>query len=181
MPTLDPTVGGAAANTFVSAGDAEAYFARRLHASAWDNADEETRQRALVQASDIVTRLPFVGRKLSTTQAMAWPRDDAINPDEQYPATALLRETPVLFATDVIPERVKRATCELALALLRAGSDDPFGDEAARNVAREKVGPLETEYVAVGQQRTGLGRYPRVMQELAPLLRTSLHQRVTRG
>ncbi len=181
MPTVIATVGAADANSFVTRAEADTYLDAQLNTSAaWTGTDDK--DRALIQATGILSALTdWIGTKLTTTQALAWPRDAAVNPDEAQPVETKIR-TPVYFATDVIPWRVKHATIELALALRRAGTDNPFGDQAALNVKREKTGPLETEYFTSAERSAvaGLGRFPRVVALIAPL-RRGAGLRVTRG
>ena len=79
---------------------ANEYFAGRLHAEVWEQADESTKEKALRQATRAIDRQPLTGRKATDTQALAFPR---------YPDAE-------------IPEAVKEACCEVALALLERGN-----------------------------------------------------------
>ena len=79
---------------------ADEYFAGRLYAESWEQADESTKEKALKQATKIIDRQPLKGRKATDTQELAFPR---------YPDTE-------------IPEAVKEACCEEALALLERGN-----------------------------------------------------------
>ena len=81
--------------------EANEYFAGRLHAESWGQSDESTKEKALKQATRAIDRQPLKGRKTDTTQTLAFPR---------YPDTEL-------------PEAVKEACCEEALALLERGND----------------------------------------------------------
>jgi hypothetical protein len=73
----------------------------------------------------------------------------------------------------VIPQRVKNATYEYALELLRAGSTDLASFDESQNIKRKRVDVLETEYVDPQDRLTGAARYPRVQLELEPLLETT--------
>ena len=79
---------------------ADEYFAGRLHAESWGQAGDETKEKALKQATRAIDRQPLTGRKTTDNQALAFPR----YPDEE------------------IPEAVKEACCEEALALLERGN-----------------------------------------------------------
>ena len=79
---------------------ANEYFENRLHAESWGQADDETKEKALRQATKTIDRQPLRGRKTDTAQTLAFPR---------YPDTE-------------VPEAVKEACCEEALAMLERGN-----------------------------------------------------------
>ncbi len=128
--TLDATVGGAAANSYLTLAQAAAYFDARLHADAWEAADPVDRERSLVQATRRLDRLPWVGRATTTTQRLAWPRSGVRTPEG------------VLHATDTLPTVLQEATAELALALLAAGTTDPVADDPLAGLTSVSLGPL---------------------------------------
>jgi len=76
--------------------EAQAYFDTRLNTEPWDIADNATREKALAHATNIIDRLNFVGCKAVSTQVNQFPRG----------------------ADTVIPEAIKSASAEIALALL---------------------------------------------------------------
>ena len=80
--------------------EANEYFAGRLHAESWLEADDSTKEKALKQATRTIDRQPLKGRKTETSQTLAFPR---------YPDAE-------------IPHNVKEACCEEALALLERGN-----------------------------------------------------------
>ena len=79
---------------------ANEYFGRRLHAEIWGETSEADKEKALKQATRSIDRMPLRGRKTDLHQPLAFPR---------YPDTEL-------------PEAVKEACCEEALALLESGN-----------------------------------------------------------
>ena len=79
---------------------ADEYFRNRLHAESWGQADSETKEKALKQATKTIDRQPLRGRKMNPEQELAFPR----HPDTE------------------VPEAVKEACCEEALALLERGN-----------------------------------------------------------
>ncbi len=79
---------------------ADEYFSGRLHAESWGETDNSTKEAALKQATRTIDRLLLKGRKTTDTQELAFPR----YPDEE------------------VPEAVKEACCEEALALLERGN-----------------------------------------------------------
>ena len=79
---------------------ADQYFKNRLHAESWGQADESTKEKALKQATRAIDRQLLKGRKMNPEQELAFPR---------YPDTE-------------VPEAVKEACCEEALAILESGN-----------------------------------------------------------
>ena len=79
---------------------ADEYFKNRLHAESWGETSEADKEKALWQATRSIDRMPLRGRKTDLHQPLAFPR---------YPDTE-------------IPEAVKEACCEEALALLESGN-----------------------------------------------------------
>ena len=87
-------------NSYIDIDGADEYFAGRLHAKSWTGADTETKEKALKQATRQIDRQRLKGNKTNPSQPLAFPR---------YPDTE-------------IPEAVKEACCEEALALLERGN-----------------------------------------------------------
>jgi hypothetical protein len=79
---------------------ADEYFAGRLHAESWSETSDADKEKALRQATKEIDRQLLKGRKATDTQELAFPR---------YPDTE-------------VPEAVKEACCEIALALLERGN-----------------------------------------------------------
>jgi hypothetical protein len=168
------TVGGASANSFVTLAEADAYLETRLNASAWnDEEEDDVKMQALCEATRELSAIQWQGNRADSSQALSWPRSGATNPDgtsssEQY-------------AIDVIPQRLKDATCELALEFLRAGTTDVASAGATDGIKQKTTGPLTTVYADPSQRAQGLARYPRVMQSISPLLQVGAGQvRLTR-
>ncbi len=104
---LDATVGGASTNSYVTVSEANSYFADRSHADAWE--DEENQAAALVTASQAIDwYVTWKGQRATGTQSMDWPR------------VGVLDKVGTEYPLDVIPQDVKTATYEMALASLDA-------------------------------------------------------------
>lgn len=160
--TIDATVGGASANSFVTAAEFSAYMETRLNDSAYTSATTDERTRALIEATRDLSARPWQGYRVDDTQALSWPRQWAHNPDDPYQD---------YYDTTVIPDRVKRATYELALAFLKAGTTDIVSqDEDLEVQSKEIAGAIRTEYVAPSHRLRGLNRYPAVTREISMLL-----------
>lgn len=171
MPvSITTTVGSATANSYVTLAEAETAMEARLNADAWTAATTDLKNRALVEAQAELQSLDWVGTRTDAVQALAWPREYAIDPDA--PSDADLDTLPdPTFDDDEIPVRVKQAQIELAFQFIKAGTTDLAMASGSDGILRKKVGPLETEYAGPGQRATrGLSRFPRVIALIAPLL-----------
>ena len=134
----------------------------RLNASTWEtDASDDTKNRALVEATRQLTTLRWHGKRTDNTQALEWPRQLAFDPDSP---------TQSYYTTTVVPQRVKDATMELAFQYVKAGTTDVAALDATHNKARSKVDVLETDYVEPWARAKGLGRYPSVLWHIRPLL-----------
>ena len=81
--------------------NANEYFAGRLYAESWGETDNSTKEAALKQATKEIDRQLLRGRKADPSQDLAFPR---------YPNAT-------------VPQAVKDATCEEALALLERSTE----------------------------------------------------------
>ncbi len=86
-------------SAYVTTAEADAYFAKHLFGAAWTEATNK--EAALATATRAIDRQLLRGRKADPSQDLAFPR---------YPDTA-------------VPQAVKDATCEEALALLERSTE----------------------------------------------------------
>lgn len=93
---------------YASINEGNEYFSGRLNTSAWDAATDTDRAKALKSATRAIDRLRFVGKRLVTDQGSEFPR----------------------YGQSSVPNDIKAATCEIALALL----DDADIDLEIRNI-----------------------------------------------
>ena len=164
MPlTIDATVGGAAANSFVTAAEMTTYCEGRLNASVWTASAAQ--EPALVEATRELSALEWDSVRTSTTQALAWPATYATNPDAAFGASQW-------YDSDIIPQRIKDATCELALQFLKAGTTDIAAIPETDGVIEKTVDVLTTRYSEFSRKQ-GLRRFPSVWRYIRPLLRSS--------
>jgi hypothetical protein len=160
MPTIIATPGASDANSYVTVSEADDYLSSRLNASAWTDASAPQRIAALIEAQRTLTPLGYIGRRATETQALAWPRERAPNPDDPFGRD---------YSTAIVPQRVKDAACELALEFLNAGTADLAAISSSQNVIREKVDVLEVQYSEPQDRITGLAQFPRIIALLTPL------------
>jgi len=131
MPTVDATVGGANANSYVEVAEADTYFDERMGTADWDGVSADDRARALIMATRRIDQEPFEGVKADfdpEDQALAWPREAADGPDGH------------VFDHDELPERIKQATYELALVIV--GDSSFLDDTGLESFSEVSVGPL---------------------------------------
>jgi hypothetical protein len=163
MPTVVATVGASNANSFATVAEGDLYCDARLNASAWtDEPDDDQKARALISATRELNTLAYRGYTVTDTQALLWPRGYATDPD-----------SPILadFDTDVVPQRVIDATCELALEYLKAGTSDPSALDPTQGVIEKTIGPLTTRWAdPYTRPQTVVERYPLVEKLIKPLL-----------
>jgi len=131
--------------------DAEAYasvsFADTYHAArgneAWLDLVDVEKEAVLRKAADYLTstyRLRWIGYRLTATQALDWPRANALMADAYVEEDA----DPIYYPSDAVPVAVQRANAELALKALTVDlSPDTSG---GRLTSREKVYVIEVEY-----------------------------------
>lgn len=98
-------------NSYVSIADADTYFETRIDSANWVAADDELKEQALVTATSLIDDNAWIGSAVSSSQALAWPRKNAIYYDDRLGLQ-------VTIAEDEVPSRVKTAIYEQALHLV---------------------------------------------------------------
>jgi len=177
---IEATAGHASANSYVTAAEMTAYCESRRNASVWTAAAAQ--ESALTEATRTISLLRFKGSRTDATQALEWPRTYCPNPDVPYDAEALSLSDVVYIAGTIVPTRVKNATCELALQFLKAGTTDVAQPAQTDGVIEKTVDVITTKYAHPAYRQTqGIGRWPLVRDQLAPLLADGGGSTVTRG
>jgi hypothetical protein len=117
------------ANSYASAGDCDAYHEAHLYATAWTAASAATKEAALVMATRLIDGCyQFNGRKVTSTQALQWPRKACLDPDSA-------RIVGSYFAEDAVPVAVVNATCEVARELIKVDSTDATDAEGLQSIS----------------------------------------------
>ena len=109
-------------NSYCDIEFANEYFGGKLYSEKWDEANETTREKALKEACSKVDRLAFTGCKESAEHPLQFPR-----------------------VPGGIPEAVKAAQCEEALALLEYGNS-ARAKAQEQGVVSLRIGELSEEY-----------------------------------
>ena len=98
-------------NSYVTLVEADTYFETRIDSANWTAAIDSVQEAALVTATAIVDNHAWIGSVVSSSQALAWPRNNAVYNDTRLGLNITLGNT-------VIPSQVKEAVYEQALHLV---------------------------------------------------------------
>lgn len=98
-------------NSYVLIADADTYFETRIDSANWVTSSDEIKEQALVTATLLIDDNSWIGSAVSSSQALAWPRKNAIYNDDRLGLQ-------VTIAESEIPSRVKTAVYEQALHLI---------------------------------------------------------------
>jgi hypothetical protein len=134
MPVvLDPTVGGATANTYATQAEGVDYALGRPYFELFEAATDDERNRALVRAAQLLDlNVKWHGAPSSEVQALQWPRIGAVGRGG-YSITS-----------NIIPIEVKHAQIELANALLSV--DITIGDQSTAGIKSVKAGSVAVQF-----------------------------------
>ena len=163
--TLDATVAGASADSYVALAEYQARAVSLGWALSGADATDEVNLRKAAIALDAT--YDWAGLRGSENQALDWPRDDVGYVDGWW------------IDGDIVPQAIKAAQMEMAF-LIQGGADPLATIDGVVRRKSEKVGPIteETEY-AGGQ---ALPRFTRVDRILRPYLRSGAGQtKMVRG
>jgi hypothetical protein len=155
--------------SFVSIDYARTYHAQRNN-TAWGQLGVGVMKAALVKATDYigqVYRSNWKGSRVNSVQALDWPRSFVRRDDFDY--HGLNGYTQIggefYFASNEVPEEVKKACCELAL---KAASVD-LSQDIKRLKTSEKIGPIEVKY---NEKTQAYDQYRTVDNLLTPFLKS---------
>src|SRR5215510_6309735 len=156
MPsTIVTTIGSASANSYVDTAAADAYFDDQLNVTKWTLAVTADKQRALLMAAKRLQIENWLGNRVTTIQALAWPRVgvqkvDGIDGGYAWGYGYLNAE---YYLPTEIPQRVKDAQCEFALSFLSGGAGIEAGAIESFNVDGLSVKMTSESPGGVGDER----------------------------
>jgi hypothetical protein len=143
---------GVDANTYVTLAEADAYFLRRLRSDAWDAASRRDKQKALISATRDLDALRYREEK----DEIAFDDGQPTKPVQPlaFPRTYTLDGNGAAY----VPQEVKDAQCEQALALLAGGS----GADRRRQLQAQGVTSFSVEGMSesYGSGRTAAASHP---------------------
>ena len=141
-------------NSYVDVEFADEYFSTSLTAEKWENTDEETKEKALIQATKRIDMQKFAGFTVSRYFEVI----DSYNQPFLQSRLGDLEDQKLAFprvfeyrGRDLyqkeVPTEVKEATCEEALALLKHLDNASKRDERIKQgLIRYRVGDAEEQY-----------------------------------
>lgn len=132
---LDATVGGVSANSYCEIAEALSYattYFSDVDRDFWLGLSADDRTKYLIQATrQMELYLHWEGSKTSIDQALAWPRRDVWDrEDEEVPP-------------NIIPQQIKDAECETALWLVQSATKGI--EETSAQLSLVKVGPITVD------------------------------------
>tara|TARA_R100001443_G_scaffold522_3_gene2131 strand:+ start:5232 stop:5792 length:561 start_codon:yes stop_codon:yes gene_type:complete len=158
--TIDATVGGASANSYITLSDANSTIEGLIiddDVQAWISATDDNKNRALFTAAVRVDRERFLGARVTDTQSLQWPRTGVRKPDtyiNTYATGFPFRISTDYFTDTEIPDQVKKA--QIILAVYLNNNRDGLGLSGLEDYKNVKIGNLEATpnfYGAVGADR----------------------------
>jgi hypothetical protein len=153
------------ADSYCTLAFADAFLAARGE-TLWATDTQETeREQAIRRATDYMLqgyRKRWAGKRVTTTQALDWPRNFVPMPDVLM-SYEYGFNTASYYPSNAVPAEVQRAC---ALLALKAAAGELNAD-LSRGVVREKMGPIEVEYDNGSPQSK---RYPAIDEMLWPFL-----------
>jgi hypothetical protein len=169
--TIDATLQGASANSYVTLAEANAYFETTPDDANWVDKTDDQKNRALISATRFIDDFEFYGERCTTTQALKWPRKD-------------YKVDGIKLVCTLIPDEIKVATFELARALAN-NTNALTGSKGTDGTYQEvKLGDLEVKYnensLNPGMVNTILDVFPWVTSYLGPYTRAGANNRAVR-
>ena len=175
--TIDATVGGASANSYLTLADAQALIDGMVEnddVTAWASATEDQKNRALYSATQRLDRERFLGARSTDTQALQWPRTGVRKPDtyiNTYATGFPFRITADYFTDTEIPDQVKQAQAVLAVYL--NNNKDGLGLSGLEDYSSVTVGSLSVTTAGSSSMATGADRVPPIFERYLTGLRIS--------
>ena len=155
--TIDATLSGANANSYVTLAQADEYIETVPSSTQWDNKQDDKKNRALIAATRWIDSFVFFGDRCDHGQALKFPRNNYQVDDVELACTA-------------IPNNIKYAQYELARALAN-DTDAMTGNVGTNgNIAEAKLGDLQVKYNLASQ---GTGSVNNIM-DVYPWLQSYL-------
>lgn len=174
--TIDATVGGANANSYLTLAAAQAIvdgFVQDDDVTAWASATTDQKNRALFTATQRLDRERFLGARSTDTQALQWPRTGVRRPDTYINTYAVgfpFRITTDYFDDNEIPVQVQYA--EVVLAVYLNNNTDALGLSGLEDYKNVKIGSIDVT-PSNGYGAVGADKVPPLMERYLTGLRLS--------
>ena len=136
--TIDATLSGTSANSYVTLAEANSYFETVPDSSTWTNKTDDQKNRALIAATRWIDTFVFYGDRCDNGQALKFPRNNYKVDDVELACTS-------------IPNDIKYAQYELARALANDTGAITGTTGTDGNFSEVKLGDIEVKYNTASQ------------------------------
>lgn len=136
-------------NSYISVSDATSYFNDSLSSDSWSGLDPVVQAQSLITAARMIDRQTWQGIPTSGAAPMQWPR------------TGVVDRYGNLVNSASVPQQIKDAQCELALAIQADPSVQTVKNQDF-NTKTLKAGSAEITYMRPIKG----GKFPQIIQEL---------------
>ena len=130
--TMITTPSAVDANSFTDLTFANAFFATKYGADAWEGFSTTQKEQLLVSGSEAISVFRFGGTKTIRTQALEWPRKWLVYQDGYA------------IPDNEIPLNLKKAVCEMAFWIWTE-EERLMNDTEIMQIESMKVGPLDVK------------------------------------
>ena len=175
--TIDATVGGASANSYLTLADAQDLIDGMVEnddVTAWASATTDQKNRALYSATQRLDRERFLGARATDTQDLQWPRTGVRKPDtyiNTYATGFPFRITADYYTDTEIPDQVKQA--QVVLAVYLNSNKDGLGLSGLEDYKSVTIGSLSVTSAGASSMATGADRVPPIFERYLTGLRIS--------
>jgi hypothetical protein len=175
--TIDATVGGASANSYLTLADAQDLIDGMVEnddVTAWASATTDQKNRALYSATQRLDRERFLGARATDTQALQWPRTGVRKPDTYINTYAIgfpFKITTDYFTDTEIPDQIKQA--QVVLAVYLNNNKDGMGLSGLEDYKSVTIGSLSVTSAGASAMATGADRVPPIFERYLTGLRIS--------
>jgi hypothetical protein len=174
--TIDATVGGANANSYLTLAAAQEIidgFVQDTDVTAWASATTDQKNRALFTATQRLDRERFLGARATDTQALQWPRTGVRKPDtyiNTYSVGFPFRITTDYYTDTEIPQQVQYA--QVVLATYLNNNPDGIGLSGLEDYKNVKIGSIDVT-PNLGYGAVGVDKIPPIVERYLTGLRIS--------
>jgi len=175
--TIDATVGGASANSYLTLAAAQDLIDGMVEnddVTAWASATTDQKNRALYTATQRIDRERFLGARATDTQALQWPRTGVRKPDTYINTYAIgfpFKITTDYYTDTEIPDQIKQA--QVVLAVYLNNNKDGMGLSGLEDYKSVTIGSLSVTSAGASAMATGADRVPPIFERYLTGLRIS--------
>jgi hypothetical protein len=175
--TIDATVGGASANSYLTLAAAQALIDGMVEnddVTAWATATTDQKNRALYSATQRLDRERYLGARATDTQALQWPRTGVRKPDtyiNTYSIGFPFKITTDYFTDTEIPVQIQQA--QVVLAVYLNNNKDGMGLSGLEDYKSVSIGSLSVTTAGASSMATGADRVPPIFERYLTGLRIS--------